>query len=463
VSAIARPMQQLSLSSQLLTFCRQNGGSNNGNGNNGGGGTSGGGGPATTGAVGPPGPPGTAPVAPTAPTAPTAPGVATKTGFGVPTSFPTVSGGIAQDSVCTGSFCPQVLAAAQYTNPQNAVGTTFMFARGLDQAIWVRVVEGGSWKDDWKSLGGTFVSQPSAVSIRQGRADVFAVSTSGATMFKTYQNGAWDEVWTSIGGSASSPPAVCSLFDGNLNVVVVDSNKNVLRKNNTEGRGWEPAGDKWDSMGGPVGSNLDIACANSVNDGGFRIDMVALGTGSTPGMISKRWNASTSTWEKDWGHGFGQLKGSPTVVSQNGKVDYLGIGLDGKLYWRSWTKLDGYTKEQDLGGTVAVTLQSAVSAFATGDSRLDVFAVGTDSRLKHLTRLQGIWDTKWEDLGGYFHSAPKVVVTDVPKGEVSVFGVGPGGKIIHANFNVGAGWEWGTQQWYSDDGKMTSAWSAVPP
>ncbi|KAK0652652.1 hypothetical protein B0T16DRAFT_347057 [Cercophora newfieldiana] len=341
-----------------------------------------------------------------------------------------------------------------------------MFARGLDFAIWVRVIEGGTkgavWKDDWRSLGGSFTSQPAAVSIRENRVDVYAVATGGAVMFKTYQNNVWDETWTSLGGGLSGPPAVCSLYDGNINLIGVDGSRNVLKKNGTDGRTWEPTGDKWDSLGGPVSGNVDIACTNALT-GGMRIDVVALGSGNTPGMVSKRWNGTTSSWEKDFGHSFGALKGAPTVVSSNAGVDYFGVGVDGKLWWRGWTQAKGYSEPQDLGGTVAVTLQSAISAFATGEARLDVLAVGTDSRLKHLTRLSGIWSTAWEDLGGFFHSAPKAVVTDVPTGAVSVFGVGPGGKIIHANFFVGAGWAWGKQQWYSDDGSMSSGWYASTP
>ncbi|KAK0619536.1 hypothetical protein B0T14DRAFT_566375 [Immersiella caudata] len=442
---------------------QQNSGSN-GNGNNGGGGSNGGGGGGTTGGgggVGPPGDAPTAPVAPTGPTAPTAEGLPTKTGFGVPTSFPDKPAGTGDPSVCTGSFCPQILASAQYTNPQNAVGTTFMFSRGLDQAIWYRVVEGGVWRDEWKSLGGTFTSQPSAISIQLRRVDVFAVS-SGGVMFKTFQNDVWDEAWTSLGGGFAGPPAVCSLFGGNMNIIGVDGSRNVLRKNTADGRVWEPTGDRWDSLGGPVGGNVDIACTNPLS-GVLRIDVVALGTGSTSAMVSKRYNGTSKSWERDWGHGWGVLKGAPTVVSYNDRVDYLGVGVDGKLWWRGWTLANGYADAQDLGGTVAVTLQSAITAFATGEARLDVLAVGTDGKLKHLTRLSGIWGTAWEDLGGNFQSAPKAVVTDVAKGSVSVFGVGPGGKIIHANFEVGAGWAWGKQQWYSDDGAMTTGWYASGP
>ncbi|KAK5655356.1 hypothetical protein OQA88_5923 [Cercophora sp. LCS_1] len=434
----------------------QQGNSNDGaNGNGGGdsgGGGSGGGGGTTTVTHGPPGPAGTAPVAPTAPTGPAPPMLPTRTGFGVPTSFPEPQGGISQQSTCTGSMCPQMLAVAQYSNTR--VSTMFMFARGLDAAIWYRQAENQVWLADWKSLGGNFLSQPAAISIREGRVDVYGVWSADRTArSKTFQNGVWDEDWTNFGGNCGAPPAVCSLYAGNINLVIVDSDHAVLRKNTSDGHSWEPGVDKWNSLGGSVGTSVDIACT-STTVGGMRLDLAAFAQGSTPGMFSKRWTSSSAAWEKDWGHGWGLMKGDPTVVSTERQVDYLGVGLDEAVWVRSWTEADGYVKEVNLGGK----FQSAVSAFATGGSRLDIFAVGTDARLKHLARMHGVWGTAWEDLGGYFHSAPKAVVTDVPTGSVSVFGIGPNGAIIHANFMVGAGYNWGTQPWYSDGGQISANW-----
>ena len=327
-----------------------------------------------------------------------------------------------------------------------------MFARGLDSAIWYRQVDQGQWIGDWKSLGGNFLSQPAAVSMRENRIDVFATSSQGqAIMWKSYQNGVWGD-WTSMGGSFGSPPAVCSLFGGNINVVGVDSSHKVVRKNTSDGTSWAPSLSSWESQGGDAGSSVDIACTDGISNG-LRIDLVGLGNSGTPPMASKRWS-SNSGWDKDWGNSWGLLKGDPTVVSSSDQTLYFGIGLDDAVWHRSWTAAGGWTKEENLGGK----FQSSVSAFITGLARVDIFAVGTDSRLKHKARLSGVWSTSWEDLGGYFHSAPKAVVTDVPTGAVTVFGVGPNGTIIHANYLVGAGYNWSPQQWYSDGGAMTASW-----
>src|SRR4051794_15549260 len=83
---------------------------------------------------------------------------------------------------------------------------------------------------------------------------------------------------------------------------------------------------RWGGLGGWGGSNVEVGCRNELT-GGLRIDVVALGKGEASGMVTKRWNGTEAKWEKDWGHGWGVLKGSPAVVSQNTRVDYLAVGV----------------------------------------------------------------------------------------------------------------------------------------
>ena len=118
---------------------------------------------------------------------------------------------------------------------------------------------------------------------------------------------------------------------------------------------------------------------------------------------------------------------------------------------------DVVAEEVNLGGN----FQSAVAAFATGDSRIDLIAVGTDARAWHKARVGQTWGTAWESLGGWFNSAPKVVVTG--EGEAVVFGLGPNGTIIHAKIEVGENFNWGPRQWYSDGGEMTARWYRLGP
>jgi len=328
-----------------------------------------------------------------------------------------------------------------------------MFARGADNAIWVREIRNSAWRtSEWKSLGGKFLSQPAASSMRDGRVDVFGVWNDQTARFKTFQNGVWETEWTNLGGDFSSPPSACGLVRDNMNVIAVGEDHAVYHKYASDGNTWGPslAGD-WESQGGLVSSSTDIGCA-AVSDKVQRFDIVAYGQGPSHGMFFKTWN-STSGWQ-EWAGGKGGYKGDPTLVSTPGRVDYFGIGEDGAVWTTGWTSSGGYTEALSLGGT----FESAVSALAVDSkSRLDVLAVGNDTRLKHKGRSHGLWGTEWEDLGGSFQSAPKVVLLNSTS--VGVFGIGPNGVVIHSTFNLGTGYYWGGEgQWYSDGGSMASTW-----
>jgi len=369
--------------------------------------------------------------------------------FGTPTSFPTPASGVPA-SACQGTVCPQMLASTGLANP----ATTFLFGRGSDSSIWYREIGDGLWQTEWKSLGGTFLSQPAAASMRDGRVDVFAIWADQSARFKTFLNGTWDTEWTSLGGACTSPPVACGVPMDNMDVMVAGTDHAVYHKfydrNITD---WGPAGD-WENLKGWVSSSPQIGCATN-SEGVRRLDLVAYGGGQEYGMYFKMWNA-TSGWDV-WRGGVGAYRGDPTLVSTADRVDHFGIGTDAAIWHSSWTNAEGHTNAASLGGT----FQSAVSAIATGASRLDVLAVGNDTRLKHKAQMNGTWGTEWEDLGGYFNSAPKAVVLN--ETVVAIFGIGPNGTIIHTTFTIGTRFLWGPGDWYSDGGSMASNWYRLGP
>lgn len=145
-----------------------------------------------------------------------------------------------------------MLASARVT-----ATNTLLLARGSNGEIWSREIVTGSnssspssfspsWKtDEWKSLGGgKFSSQPTVVSPRDGRVDVFAVSAEDESpRYKTLQNGVWETEWTSLGGVAKSPPVVCSIAQDNIIVVVVGGDGGLWRKSTDDGGNfWAPTG-----------------------------------------------------------------------------------------------------------------------------------------------------------------------------------------------------------------------------
>lgn len=69
-------------------------------------------------------------------------------------------------------------------------GAIDVFARGEDRAVWHLWYRPGRGWGTWRSLGGTVVTGPTAVSSRLGRVDVFAVSPAGRLWRRSWE-GAW--------------------------------------------------------------------------------------------------------------------------------------------------------------------------------------------------------------------------------------------------------------------------------
>ncbi|KAK1757081.1 hypothetical protein QBC47DRAFT_174829 [Echria macrotheca] len=376
--------------------------------------------------------------------------------FGTPIAFPTPAAGETPLSTCQGTVCPQLLATAQFATP----ATTFLFALGSDSAIWVRAVSNGSWESEWTSLGGNFISQPAAASMRDGRVDVFGVwAEDKSVRFKTFQNGVWEKEYTNLGGRASTAVTVCSRARDNLHVLVLDGGSDVYQKHVDDGVNWLPAQfGKWEQLGSYASSTVDMAC---VNEGGVqRIDLVAYGRGK-PGysFTFKKWDNVTAEWS-GWVNATGSLRGDPAIVSTPDRADLFGVAENGTLWTQSWIRATGaFTEGIDLGGD----FQSASAAVATGSSRVDVVVVGTDAQVWHKARIDGVWGTDWDSLGGYFNSAPRIVMMDRQRGEAVIFGLGPNGTIIHTAVTVGSGYKWGARQWFSDGGSMSAKWFRLGP
>ncbi|KAM7209274.1 hypothetical protein V8F06_014881 [Rhypophila decipiens] len=390
------------------------------------------------------------------------PGV-TAGAFGTPISFPAE----AAVSACQGTVCPQILATAGFATP----ATTFVFARGTDNGIWYREIreDGSVWATaEWQSLGGSFLSQPAATSMRDGRVDVFAVWNDHTTRFKTFQNGVWESEWTSLAGICTSPPVACARDIDNTEVVLVGSDRQVYHKYAKNGNTWGPSlsGD-WQLLEGVVSSSVDIGCTTGTR-AYQRIDLVAYTVkGGNEGMLSvNTWNDNDG-WSK-WVGGGGPIlyKGDPTVVVTADRTDYFGVGSEsGAIYTTllnrtSWTTDSNQTAVPPFSSmSLDGAFQSVVTAVTTDDTPwLDILAVGTDNRLKHKARSHdGTWSPKWDDLGGHLNSAPKAVVLNATA--VAVFAIGPNGTIIHSVFAIRTGLaSWEPGQWYSDGGSMTLKW-----
>ncbi|KAK7416707.1 hypothetical protein QQX98_005033 [Neonectria punicea] len=318
--------------------------------------------------------------------------------------------------------------------------TTFLFARGTDQAISYRQADAAGWTTEWTSLGGVFLSPPSSLSIRDGRIDVFAVDKTQALQVKTFQDGKWDSKWKNLYGACSSQPTSVSFGIDKLSLLCVDADHRPQLQYYKGG--WRENFREWSDLGAWLSSTPALASGAS----GY-VDVVAYGVasrqdektqqGSDLSMIYKRYN--TTTW-LDWEGGWGSFTGDPAMVAvDETQLEYFGIDKNGTMWHNTRLLVEEattrarrstgmsnlpseYTDPESLGGNFT----STPFAFATGSSRIDVLAVGDDGRLKHQARIEKDWANDWEDLGGYLSSAP-LALSFGNSSNVTVFGTEPNG------------------------------------
>ena len=339
-----------------------------------------------------------------------------------------------------------MIAIADDSTPSSPPNSKLFFALGRDKAIWTRRGDGSTWEDDWTSLGGTFLSQPAAVTFTGTQTNVFAVDTNQAMQTKALKNGVWDQTWLNLAGGITAPPSVCSSATGSLDAWVRGTDGSLFHMNFNQSSGvYTP----WLSEQGFLSSAPVASCA-----GNNRIDVVLYGGYGPPfDLFVKRWDGaafSASTYFEEGG----SFVGDPTAVSLGSdRTDYFGVGADKAMYHKSWTAASGFGPLENIGGA----FQSAPYAVAVGADRVDVLAVGTDDRLKHNALVGSAWGASWDDLGGSFNSAPAAFATSA--GKVTVYGLANNGSLFHGSWTIGSGYAWtdGTG-WVTDGGNMSTTW-----
>lgn len=113
---------------------------------------------------------------------------------------------------------------------------------------------------EWESLGGVFVSEPSAVEALDplNRVDVFALGTDNQMYHKSkYYWGGWDADWQGLGGTFTSAPACGAVGFPTSNVstvsevhVVALGTDNQMYHKYFDGATWHPSLSGWEGLGG---------------------------------------------------------------------------------------------------------------------------------------------------------------------------------------------------------------------
>jgi hypothetical protein len=148
----------------------------------------------------------------------------------------------------------------------------------------------------------------------------------------------------------------------------------------------------------------------------------------------------------------GSLRSQPAVVSwAPGRFDVFARGTDDRLKWRVW-RAGTWSDWRSLGGVL--TSAPGVASWAAG--RLDVFVRGTGDSLYQRTYSAGAWRT-WERRGGILTSSP--AATSWEPGRIDLVGRTTGSDLVHRVFRTATGWS----AWRNLGGDLASQPSVASP
>ncbi len=275
-----------------------------------------------------------------------------------------------------------------------------VFARGLDNAIWHKGLQGGRW-GDWQSLGGGFRSGPATSSWDVNRLHVFALGLDLQVFYSYWDGIQWSD-WQPLGappvGLASDfDPAAVSWGPGRIDLFARGNNRAIWHKKFADGA-WQ----EWQSLGGGFNSG---PATSSV--GVNQLHVFALGLDNA--LWNNYWNGTAwSDWQR-LGTPEGELTSHPAAVSWNfDRIDVFIRGRDSASNTVIWHKVwDGNWQGWEAIGVPAAGLPAdlssgpAVSSYAK--NRLDLFVKGADRALWRRKWNGSAWKD-WESLGGGFES-----------------------------------------------------------
>ena len=374
----------------------------------------------------------------------------------------------------------QLLAASA------ADSALYIFARGTDDDIWYRALDGAdsTWIGPWakwvqmreKFAGAPTVIDwaprgPTRISVFAPRQDDFNVLTAG------YDNGSLPNSWEALGESVAGTIALCRLPAGYVNAGLDPAERIDQWVINRESRGifhnfWnnainafqEPATYKeWESSPSiqPSASSLAVLCRKE--DPVHTLLMYANGTDS---VRFRHYTGSTRAWNS-WVDIGGKFKGDPVLVPVNETYfTFFGIHLDGDIVTFNWTNATGVGFRPalaSLGGNFS-SMPSAVVT-QTNPLRLDVVALGLDGKIKHKTFQNGKWRNDWDDLGVSGNSAPLLLKYEVKPGlgvegrnKTMMAAIGADSQLQFATWDTSTNLAWKElmSSWTSVGGNLTT-------
>jgi hypothetical protein len=239
-------------------------------------------------------------------------------------------------------------------------GTTDVFARGADDAVWTRHLANGTW-GAWSSLGGIITTAAAAASASSGTLDMVVRGADNALWTRRLDTGGWSE-WSSLGGIVTTAPSMISSGPGTLELFARGADNAVWTRHYAEGA-WQP----WQLLGGIV-----MTVPGAASSGPGVVDVFAQGADKalwTRHLTGGAWS--------DWTLLGGVITTAPNAASPAaGVVDVFARGGDNALWtrhseagqWGPWTSLEWI-------------VASPVAAVSVTAGNLDVYARGPDGAL----------------------------------------------------------------------------------
>lgn len=241
-------------------------------------------------------------------------------------------------------------------------GRAYVFARGTDDALYVKSTVDGREYSDWRSLGGILTAAPAAAS-NDGRLYVFAKGTDDALYVKSSPDGYNFTDWESLGGILTAPPAAASA-SGILYVFARGTDNALYTMTADSGTDFG----RWKGLGGI----LEAAPAAA----GFRGRIYVYGMGTDAALYVRRSFSGTNFDE--WDRLGGTLTAAPAAASTTDALHVYANGSDSALYEKVSTDGNGYSEWAGLDGDL---YPGSTPAAAGVGNRIFVFVRAADNSL----------------------------------------------------------------------------------
>jgi hypothetical protein len=303
-----------------------------------------------------------------------------------------------------------------------------VFAVGIDHRMYCRWREDGDWAD-WERLGGRVraIASPFAVDRGSRRLDLFAVNFDHR-IYRRWWDGTgwsdWEDLAGEAGGQIITAPHAVSWGPDRLDLFVLGTDRRIWH---TWWEGERPSGD-WD----PVGYDM-ISAPHAVSSGPGRMDVFAVGADNE--LKHRAWR--NGAWVPEWESLEGSVSSIPYAIArESGRLDAFGLGDDRMLYQQVWEEDWGPWRAvvpADLPMTAGSVVISPPRAFCWRPDRIDLFHIGGNAEIHHMTGDGEKW-SDWTNLEGPAFSPVSVVLQH--ENQLELFVLGEDSAVWHRTLPV---------------------------